>query len=603
MNTTPIVSAAASVFAAMLSSVAAAQSTCPLLGIDSATTTTATLWDISTTTGAASNPRTVSGAPNRPPLCIDFAPSGVLYGVSLGAGGFPASGMLFTIDPTTGAATFVANLTQFVNVEGDIAIDPTTGILYAVDGIGPLFTIDTSTGVCTTIGSLPLDLPGGADYSGLAFDGSGQLWVWSQFGQVLRKVNKANAAIQATVPLAPNPGGGIGDVVFDPGTGRCFLGGNPTGGILSEVNPATGVVTPIGSTAPMAGVFGLASRGSGCARANPVGSGCTKQFASFYELQAGAFQDLAGQQVIGTYTGSGYVITTVPGPGITMPIGLAPLSLGDNTSVAAGTLGMWVGSNGWLALGPGNTTAPVPSIPALLNQPSPQLSAWTDLDPSSAGGGQVYYWEPSPTVGQATWLNVLGKNSVWPNTIQITWDLASRNWTIEFGTLSPFHPHAWLVGYSPAGPSADPGQSDISTFGGSPHSIALFDVLPLTLAAVGRPIQGLTAAPFTLVTTNIDPAAILHFGIVGLTGFAPPGVPLSGFGLPADCYQLATVDIMSGPHPFPVGSQTWTALTLPALPPSFSGLPFTCQSVTLTAAGLGPSTRVSNGIRCVVGPM
>src|SRR5207249_2558576 len=104
---------------------ASAQTTCPLLGIDSATTTSSTLWDINTTTGAASNPRTVSGFPNRAPLCIDFSPSGVLYGVSLGGPGVPASGMLFTINPSSGATTFVANLTQYINVEGDIAFDPT----------------------------------------------------------------------------------------------------------------------------------------------------------------------------------------------------------------------------------------------------------------------------------------------------------------------------------------------------------------------------------------------------------------------------------------------------------------------------------------------
>jgi hypothetical protein len=589
---------------ALLSGAAApAQGTCPLLAIDTATPTTSTLWDVDTTTGAASNPRTVSAFPHRAPACIDFAPSGVLYGLSLGGSGSPASGMLFTIVPSTGACTFVANLTQFVNVEGDIAFDPTTGILYAVCGIGPLYRVDTSTGVCTLVGTLPLDLPGGADYSGLGFDPSGQMYVWSQFGSVLRKVDKTNATVQSTVPLAPFPGGGVGDVVFDPGTGRCLLGGNPSGGVLSSVDPATGVVTPIGSTAPLAGVWSMTARPTNCAVARPVGTGCTKQFASFYEQQIGAFQDLAGTMVVGTYTGSGYVITTVPGPGFSLPVGLAPLPLGDNTSMAAGTLGMWIGSNGWLALGPGNTTAPVPSIPVLLNQPSPQLSAWTDLDPSVAGGGLVYYVEPAPGVGQATWDNVLGKNSGWPCNIQITWDLGSRNWTIEFGALSPFHPHTWLVGYSPGGPNADPGQSDISTFGGSPHTIALFDVLPLQLAAIGRPIQGLTAVPFQMLTTNIDPGVLLHFGIVGLTNFGPPGVSLASLGLPADCYRYESIDVVIGPVLFPIGSQQWTAINLPALPPSFSGLPFRCQSVTLTAAGLGPTTRVSNAVQCVIGTL
>ena len=44
------------------------------------------------------------------------------------------------------------------------------GVLYAVDGLGLLFTINTSNGVCTTVGTLPQDLPGGADYSASSGD-------------------------------------------------------------------------------------------------------------------------------------------------------------------------------------------------------------------------------------------------------------------------------------------------------------------------------------------------------------------------------------------------------------------------------------------------
>src|SRR5712671_4103168 len=431
----------------LLPALASAQTTCPLLGIDSATTTTSTLWDINTTTGAASNPRTVSGFPNRPPLCIGFSPSGVLYGVSLGGPGVPASGMVFTINPSTGACTFVANLTQFINVEGDIAFDPTTGILYAVDGVGPLFKINTVTGVCTSLGSLPLDLPGGADYSGLGFDSSGQLWVWSQFGQVLRKVDKSNATVQSTVPLSPSPGGSVGDLAFDPGSGKCFMGGNPTGGILSSVSTNTGVVTPIGPTTGMAGVWSIAFDRRNCAQVGHQGNGCVTAFASFYEVQSAFTQDLAGMMVVGTFTGSGHVITTVPGPGFSPPGGVAALTLGDDASVPAGTLGMWVGSNGWLALGPGNTTAPIPSVATFLNQPSPWLTAWTDLDPSNSAGGQVYYDEPSLGVGRATWNGVFGKGTTGPNSIQITWDLNTRNWSIEFGVLSLGNPQFWLTGY------------------------------------------------------------------------------------------------------------------------------------------------------------
>lgn len=580
---------------------ATAQQTCPLLALDCGgnNPSVSTLWDVNPTTGAVSNPRPINTAPNRGPNSMDFAPSGTLYAISHGSGGWPASGMLFSINPLNGAPTWIANLTQFVGTEGDIAFDPTTGVLYALDGLGLLFTINTSNGVCTTVGNLPQDLPGGADYSGVGFDEFGQMYAWSQFGSVLRRVDKTNGAIQATVPLSPFPGGSVGDVVFDRGSGRCFLAGDMPGGFLSSCNPGTGLVTPIGSTAPVV-PFSLTSDPNACARLHTVGAGCTKGYASFYEHLFGWNQDLAGLMVTGAFNGSGYTITTGPGPGVLAPIGLAPLPLGDNTSMNVGTLGMWVGSNGWLALGPGNSNAPIPSVPTLLNQPSPQLSAWTDLDPSSAGGGQVFYWEPSPTTGRALWLNVFAKNTTLPVTIQITWDLAARNWTIEYGSHSPWHPHPWLTGYSPGGPNADPGNSDISTFGGNPHVIDLLDTLPLSLTAPNRPIQSAVANPWNAVTTDIDPSALLHLGWFGL---ANPALQLANFGLPSDCVLHASMDVTSATNWFPGPTQAWTPFTIPALPPSLVGLQVYVQSATLTTFGLGPTTRVSNGLQCTIGTM
>ncbi len=580
---------------------ATAQQNCPLIGLDCGgfNPSVSTLYDINPTTGAATNPRPINTGANRAPNSLDFAPNGTLYAISHGSGGIPASGMLFTINPATGTPTWVANLSMFVWVEGDIAFDPTTGVLYAVDGLGLLFTINTSNGVGTLVGNLPQDLPGGADYSGLGFDEFGQMYVWSQFGSVLRKVNKANAAIQSTVPLSPFPGGGVGDVTFDRGTGRCFLVGDMPGGMLSWVTPSTGAVTTIGPTgAPLP--YSMTSNPNACARVHTVGTGCTKGYASFYEHLFGWNQDLAGQIVTGTFMGNGYSITTGPGPGVIFPIGLAPLPLGDNTSVSAGTLGMWVGSNGWLALGPGNSNAPIPSVPTMLNQPSPQLSAWTDLNPSTTGGGDVYYWEPTPTTGQATWFNVLAKNTNLPVTIQITWDIASRNWTIEYGSYSPWHPHPWLTGYSPGGVSADPGNSDISTFGGSPHWIDLIDTLPLVLTAPNRPVQTLAATPWTAVTSNIDASAVLHIGWVGLVN---PSLPLSIFGLANDCILHASIDVTSAPNWFPPPVQPWTPFVIPALPPALIGVQLNVQAATMTSSGFGATTRVSNGLLATIGTL
>ena len=603
MNTLRTLSRSALALAAtvLLASLATAQNTCPLLGLSDAGLTTSILWDINTTTGVPSNPRTVNTAPNRCITTMAFSPTGVLYGVSQGQpGDVPSSGKLYTIHVATGTPTLVATMTQFIGVEGDIAVDPTTGFLYAVDGIGPLFRINTITGVGTSVGSLPLDLPGGADYSALAFTSFGQMFVWSSFGQVVRKVNKLTAAIQSTVPIAPSPGGQIGGMAFDGGTGTCYLAAGVPGANLSKVNTSTGAVAAVGPLTGMNGIWALAFDPRNCATVAIQGKGCVTRFASFYERQSSALQDLSGMKVVGTFTGNGYVVTTVPGTGWFLPIGLAPLLLGDDTQVAAGTLGFHVGSNGWLARGPGNSSAPVPTVPMFLNQVSAQLSAWTDLDPSDPNGGRVYYDEPAPGVGRATYSGVFYKGTAWPNDVQITWDTNTNDWSMEYGVITLGLPHVWLTGYSPAGQSADPGPSDISTFGGSPLALDLFDTLPLTLTPVGRPLQGVTASPFNLITTNIDSTALMHIGIVGI---GRPGIPLSGLGLPNDCFLYSTLDVIVGPHLFPGPIQPWNAVTLPALPPSFSGFAFNCQSATFTASGIGPTTRVSNGVKCVVGTL
>jgi hypothetical protein len=209
------------------------------------------LYDISTSNAATSNPRPVGPKINM----ITFAPSGVLYGVSQGfPTDVPAGGKLFTINVTTGAPTYVATLNTFVVTEGDIACDPTNGVLYAVDGGGQLFTINTTTGAGTVIGTIP----GNVDLSAMAFDGSGNLYIVDQFGPALLKVNKFNAAIISSVNMS-SVDTQIGGLAFEPGSGTLYYcGGTPTTKLYT-VNPVTGVATLKGSKpAVIDGVSGLA---------------------------------------------------------------------------------------------------------------------------------------------------------------------------------------------------------------------------------------------------------------------------------------------------------------------------------------------------------
>jgi hypothetical protein len=121
---------------------------------------------------------------------------------------------------------------------------------------------------------------------------------------------------------------------------------------------------------------------------------------------------------------------------------------------------------------------------------------------------------------------------------------------------------------------------------------------PLVLTAPTRPVQSTTAAPFELVTSNIPASASLHLGIVGL---ASPNQSLAVLGLPGDCSLHASLDVLSGMVANPGPSVSWSAFNIAALPPGFLGFEFFLQSATFTSEGIGPTTSLSNGLKCTVG--
>lgn len=335
------------------------------------------------------------------------------------------------------------------------------------------------------------------------------------------------------------------------------------------------------------------------------GPGCLAQFASFYELfaTAAAF-DLASNSLTLTSTGSGYVVLL--GGGVYNPVGSlsAPtvLALTDDSQVAAGTLGLVVGSNGWVAQGPGNSSSFVISVPVLLSNPSSAFYAWHDMNPTIPGSGTVKYEEAGP-LAQVTWDGVwdfAGTSVADANNIQMQVNTATGSVVICWGAISPLGASGigHLVGYSPGGASLNPGGTDLSALGVIITSST--DSPPLSLTGIGRPIQGAVAVNYDVTTGNIPAGALIHVGIVGLTR---PGLPLFVLGMPG-CTLNASLDILTGTSVFPGPTATWTTLTLPALPPSFAGLEFNAQGAILgtplnTAFGVGALT--SNGLKMTIG--
>lgn len=340
-----------------------------------------------------------------------------------------------------------------------------------------------------------------------------------------------------------------------------------------------------------------ASVGTGC------GQGPVTAIGSFYELAAAGALDLSGKKLVATNTGSGFEMSIEAGAGFAVGFGSTNLNLGDDASVAVGTLGMTVGSNGWMAQGAGNSTAFAPSVATMLGNPSTAVYSWTDLQPNAAGSGSVYYGE-SGGVATATFYQVYGWGATTENSIKIDIDTNTGDWSIEWGVVDG-GPEDWLVGYSTGDCSRDPGTSDISAIVAESLvdclAIAAADTFDpaLGLEAIGTPLQGPAASAFDVTTTGIPAGALSHLGLLGLTN---PNQDLTVLGLPG-CFLYSdavflTFDILSGQTDF-----QWNGLNIPA-GPGLNGFAFTLQSAIFGTAensflGLGALT--SNGLECVIG--
>ena len=332
------------------------------------------------------------------------------------------------------------------------------------------------------------------------------------------------------------------------------------------------------------------------ATVNSQGTGCTSAAASFYEQMTTAAFDLTNTDIDSPAPGVA-LVNAGAGP---LPVGLigpgTVLTLPDDGQVVAGTLGMSVGSNGWVALGGGNSNGFTPTPGLMLGNPSEGVYCWTDLQPNTSG--IVTYEEDTGTGDTRTTFDAVnGWNTPDPCYIQFDFNVNTGAYAIRIGTVGFANPEDWVVGHSPAGPSSDPGPTDISAT--AVITTAPADIDPLTLTGIGRPVQGPAAVNYDVTTSNIEAGALIHVGIVGLTR---PGTPLSALGFgPGDCFLNASADVITGVVLLPVGDQTWTALTLPINNPANNGFTFNCQAATFDLSIFSAAGRASNGLKCVVG--
>ena len=232
----------------------------------------------------------------------------------------------------------------------------------------------------------------------------------------------------------------------------------------------------------------------------------------------------------------------------------------------------------------------------MLGNPAEAMYAWTDLQPNASGSGLVTY-EESGTLWQVTYDGVYLWNTTDAVTIQIRGNEATGTFIIAFGALGNTGPEDWLVGYSTAGASDDPGGTDLTAAILFPFTTGTADVQPLGLEGVGTPVLG---APFDLKTTNIEPGAVFHLGIIGITQAAAP----LAFVFPSadpQCNVNASLDLVMGPDVVfgGPGSFTWQGIDLTGV--GLIGFELFFQSATLDLSVLSATTRTSNGLKATTG--
>ena len=408
-----------------------------------------------------------------------------------------------------------------------------------------------------------------------------------------------------------------GDLVIDfdnppgswSGAGTTALDVQTTGSAGSRVFASSMYPNPNGITNPHALVmeFRYASGGSGTVIATntALGTGCIRAFASFYESFAAASAfDLANTGMSMIFTGAAYTVL----PGLTTYVppsaSATSLALTDDSSVAVtlatpfpyaggATTALSVCSNGYVSVNAaGNGTSFTPSPSAMLSATHTGWWNQHDYNPAAVGSGQVKF-EQVGGVAYITWDGVYSYQTTTPDTFQMQFDTASGNVHFCWGAMGLGGTTGYLVGYSPGGPSADPGGIDLSAALPAVFVTAATDVLPLALAATSRPITGTT---WNLSLSNVPATGLIGVDVFGVSD---PGInDLSFLGAPT-CGLRASIDVTLG---WAVAGPTHGyALPIPNAPALVNVNLYTTSAVFQAPAVNAFGAITSNGVNGKIG--
>lgn len=413
---------------------------------------------------------------------------------------------------------------------------------------------------------------------------------------------------QTTVTLS-NPialAAGLNGIAITSSTGNLYTNGNGTNQTYTtpettlsagEATNAAFTGTPFTPRVVNCAITYVPGGGGGTlARAIPYGTGFGS-FASVYEnfASAAAF-DLNGTnwrfQELG---GAGWLISAGTPP--VSSTNAAALALTDDSEVTQ-TLSsgfapsVQICSNGFVSVGGSNGTGFTPAVATMLNSANEAWWVWHDMNPGAAGSGQVKY-EFVGGEDVITWDGVYSFGTTVGNTFQMRLSGApgARIVNLSFTTMSG-QGGGILVGYSPAGASVDPGNTDLS--GVTSTTLGGTDQPRLTLAGSPRPVIGTSAG---LNTTNINPAAVGAVQLLAVTQNLA-GLNLSVIGAPGNFFYLGGVDV-SIPVTISGGSST-LSLPIPNANNLINGRLYS-QTATLVIGANPINVLTSNGLELIIG--
>ncbi len=344
-----------------------------------------------------------------------------------------------------------------------------------------------------------------------------------------------------------------------------------------------------------------------CAAAVPYGEGCVGRYGSVYQhFVTTPSIDLANSAFRLLFSGSNYVLLPSSATFVAPSAAATNLNLTDDSettiSLAAPlshpggtTATLNVCSNGHVSVASNNASQDyTPSPVELLNWPNATWAVWRDLIPNATSN---VWFEHVGGIAIVTWLNLVGyagqTPGSTPSTFQLQFELATGHVDFVFGNLdttsvSTWNNGAgdgWVVGFSPAGPSLESGNRDLTA--AVPATVTLYanEVAPLAIAASGSPGAGTS---ISLLTTNVPAGSPFGAVLLGFQKF-DPGLPLAGIGMNG-CFRYT--DGAASLLFLPTGSTGTVALAIP----NFPGVSIHTQSVVFApSVGLTTLGAIASG--------